>query len=62
MPDGLREERRKEEKEKKRLGKFMDEDETSRGVHIGTVTNKSNSLLQLPSFSYVLITPILISP
>ena len=28
--------------------------ELGRGVNTGTVTNKSNSLLQLPSFSYVL--------
>ena len=25
----------------------------ARGVHIGTAMNKSNSLLQFPSFSYV---------
>ena len=31
----------------------MDEDEVS--VHIGTATNRSNSLLQLPSFSYLLM-------
>ena len=36
----------------------MDEDdrvEIGRGVHIGTATNRSNGLLQLPSFSYALI-------
>ena len=29
--------------------------EIGRGIHIGTAMNRSSSLLQLPSFSYVLM-------